>query len=443
MTSSRISRRGALKRLTAAGLAAPFVFRMHATAAPSETIYHASFGAGGQAWSDLGPLTGSKHLKLVAVADVDLNRTADVKKKFPDAKIYQDWRELLDKEKHLNSVNVSTPDHMHASITMRAMQQGLHIYTQKPLTQTLYEARQLAKVAAEKKLVSQMGIQIHSAAEHRTVVATIQSGAIGKVKEVHSWSDKDWGDVNPRPDRRDPVPEGFNWDEWLGVAAERPFIGGSYYHPNNWRKRLDFGTGTFGDMGCHILDPVYGSMALTAPTAVGSEIAEAPNAHNWSLNVHVKYTFPGTKYTTDPLVLHWYNGKVERPAMEVQAMLEGRPLNGQGSIYIGTEGVMYSPYIGLPILLPASKFKDHKLPKQPGANHYLQFVEACRGNGKTSAPFAYSGPLTETVLLGCLATRFPKETLEWDAAKLKVTNVEKANQYVRRRYRKGWEVEGL
>jgi hypothetical protein len=127
----------------------------------------------------------------------------------------------------------------------------------------------------------------------------------------------------------------------------------------------------------------------------------------------------------------------------VQAMLEGRPLNGQGSIYIGTEGVMYSPYIGLPILLPASKFKDHKLPKQPGANHYLQFVEACRGNGKTSAPFAYSGPLTETVLLGCLATRFPKETLEWDAAKLKVTNVEKANQYVRRRYRKGWEVEGL
>lgn len=440
-SSSRISRRAALKRIAAAGLAVPFVFRAHA-AAPSETIYHASFGASGMAGADIGSLTGSKYLKLVAVADVDLRRTADIKKRFPDVKIYQDWRELLDKEKNLHSVNVSTPDHMHAPITMRAMQQGLHVYTQKPLTQTIYEARQLAKVAAEKKLVSQMGIQIHSAAEHRTVVATIQAGAIGKVKEVHSWSGKGWGDPKPRPDRRDPVPEGFDWDKWLGVASERPYLGGDYYHPGNWRKRLDFGTGTFGDMGCHILDPVYGSMALTAPSSVRSEIKEAPNADNWSLNVHVKYTFPGTKYTTDALVLHWYNGN-ERPPKEVQTLLEGRALNDQGSIYVGTEGVMYSPYIAMPILLPGSKFKDHKLPRQEGVNHYLQFVEACRGNGKTSASFAYSGPLTETVLLGCLATRFPEKTLEWDAATLTVQNDDAANKLVRRRYRKGWEVSGL
>src|SRR5262249_20180448 len=153
--------------------------------APSETIYHASFGASGQAWADLGPLTGSKHLKLVAVTDVDLKRTDKVKEKFPDVRIYQDWRELLDKEKNLNSVNVSTPDHMHAPITMRALQQGLHVYTQKPLTQTLYEARQLTLAAAEKKnLVTQMGIQIHSHPVHRQVVATIQAGAIGKVREV-------------------------------------------------------------------------------------------------------------------------------------------------------------------------------------------------------------------------------------------------------------------
>lgn len=441
MTSSRITRRRALQRMAAAGLAAPFVFRAHA-AAPSETIYHASFGASGMAGADIGSLTRSKHLKLVAVAEVDLNRVTEVKKRFPDAKIYQDWRELLDKEKHLNSVNVSTPDHMHAPITMRAMQQGLHVYTQKPLTQTIYEARQLAKTAAEKKLISQMGIQIHSAAEHRTVVATIQSGAIGKVKEVHSWSGKGWGDKKPRPNRTDPVPDGFNWDCWLGVAAERPFIGGGYYHPGNWRKRLDFGTGTFGDMACHILDPVYGSLALTAPQSVGSEIDEAPNADNWSLNVHVKYVFPGTKYTTETLTLHWYNGE-QRPPAPVQALLDGRKLNDQGSIYLGTNGVMYSPYIAMPILLPGAQFKDHKLPKQEGADHYLQFVEACRGNGQTSAPFAYSGPLTETVLLGCLATRFPRKTLEWDAAKLRVVNEEAANAFVRRRYRKGWEVEGL
>jgi predicted dehydrogenase len=441
MTSSRITRRRALQRIVAAGLAAPFVFRTHA-AAPSETIYHASFGANGMAWADIGSLSRSKHLQLIAVAEVDLNRIAEVKKKFPEVKVYQDWRELLDKEKHLNSVNVSTPDHMHAPITMRAMQQGLHVYTQKPLTQTIYEARQLAKTAAEKKLVSQMGIQIHSAAEHRTVVATIQSGAIGKVKEVHSWSGKGWGDTKPRPDRTDSVPDGFNWDSWLGVAAERPFIGGGYYHPSNWRKRLDFGTGTFGDMGCHILDPVYGSLALTAPKSVRSEIEEAPNADNWSLNVHVKYVFPGTKYTTETLALHWYNGE-ERPLASVQALLEGRKLNDQGSIYLGTDGVMYSPYIAMPILLPELQFKDRKLPKQEGADHYLQFVEACRGNGQTSAPFAYSGPLTETVLLGCLATRFSRKTLVWDAAKLLITNENAANKFVRRLYRKGWEVEGL
>jgi predicted dehydrogenase len=441
MSSSCISRRAALKRV-AAGFAAPFVFRAHATAAPSETVYHASFGANGMALSDIGSLTRSKNLKLVAVAEVDLRRAAAVKKRFPDVKVYQDWRELLDKEKNLNSVNVSTPDHMHAPITMRAMQQGLHVYTQKPLTQTIYEARQLTRVAAEKGLVSQMGIQIHSHPVHRQVVATIQEGAIGKVKEVHSWSGKQWGDTSPRPTRRDPVPEGFNWDLWLGVAAERPFIGGEYYHPGNWRKRLDFGTGTFGDMGCHILDPVFGSLALTAPKEVHSEKDEAPNADNWSLNVHVKYTFPGTKYTTETLTLHWYNGD-DRPPKEVQALLNGRTLNDQGSIYLGNDGVLYSPYIATPVLLPAEKYRDHKLPKPGGNDHYLQFVEACRGNGKTSAPFAYSGPLTEMVLLGCLATRFPRKTLQWDAAKLAVTNESQANQFVRRRYRKGWEVAGL
>lgn len=442
MTSSRITRRRAIQRIAAAGLAAPFVFRSHA-AAPSETIYHASFGASGMALSDINSLTASKHLKLVAVAEVDLNRIAQVKKRFPEVKVYQDWRELLDKEKNLNSVNVSTPDHMHAPITMRAMQQGLHVYTQKPLTQTLYEARQLAKTAAEKKLVSQMGIQIHSATEHRTVVATIQSGAIGKVKEVHSWSSKGWGGRSPLPTRNnDPVPAGFNWDYWLGVAAERPFIGGGYYHPASWRKRLDFGTGTFGDMGCHILDPVYGSLALTAPKSVRSEIEEAPSGDSWSFNVHVKYVFPGTKFTTETLSLHWYNGN-ERPPAEVQALLEDRKLNNQGSIYLGTDGVLYSPYIAMPMLLPAAQFKDRPLSKQESVNHYLQFVEACRGNGQTSTPFAYSGPLTEVVLLGCLATRFPLKTLEWDAAKLVVTNERDANQFVRRRYRKGWQVEGL
>jgi predicted dehydrogenase len=441
MATSRITRRAALRRLTATGLAAPFVFRAHANAAPSETLYHASFGANGMALSDIDSLTASKHLKLVAVAEVDLRRVAAVKQRFPDVKVYEDWRDLLDKEKNLNSVNISTPDHMHGPITMRAMQQGLHVYTQKPLTQTIFEARQLARVAAEKKLISQMGIQIHSHAIHRTIVAMLQDGAIGKVKEVHSWSQKQWGDKNPRPRRNDPVPAELNWDIWLGVAAERPYIGGGYYHPSNWRKRLDFGTGTFGDMGCHILDPVFTSLALTAPKSVRSE-GDAPNADNWSLDVQVQYVFPGTKYTTETLPLTWYNGNRQPPA-EIKALLGEHELHDQGSIYIGTDGVLYSRYIADPILLPAEKFKDYKTPKRSGENHYLQFVEACRGNGRTTTPFAYSGPLTESVLLGCLATRFPKTTLEWDAQALQVTNEKDANQFVRRHYRKGWEVEGL
>ncbi|HZT79885.1 MAG TPA: Gfo/Idh/MocA family oxidoreductase [Gemmataceae bacterium] len=436
----RISRRAALKRLAAAGLAAPFVFRAHAGAAPSETLRHASFGANGMALSDIRSLTASKNLQLVAVAEVDLNRAADVKKQFPNVKVYQDWRELLDKEKGLDSANISTPDHMHAPITMRCMHQGLHVYTQKPLTQTIYEARQLTKVARDKKLVTQMGIQIHSHEVHRTVVAIIQEGLIGKVKEVHSWSGKQWGDRSPRPDRTDPIPAGFNWDFWLGVAAERPFIGGGYYHPGNWRKRLDFGTGTFGDMGCHILDPVFASLALTAPTSVRSD-GDAPNADNWGLDVQVRYVFPGTKYTAETLTLHWYNGN-KRPPEEVKKLI-GRDFNDQGSVYIGTDGVLYSPYIAAPVLLPAERFVGRKVPKLGGQNHYLQFVEACRGNGKTSAPFDYSGPLTEAVLLGCLSTRFPQTTLDWNAAKLAVTNVKEANRFVRRQYRKGWEVEGL
>jgi predicted dehydrogenase len=440
MTTSRLTRRAALKRLAAAGLVGPFVLQEHAHAAPNETLLHASFGAAGMALEDIRALTASKHLRLVAVADVDLNRTAEVRRLFPKARVYQDWRQLLDKEKNLDSVNVSTPDHMHAPITMRALQRGLHVYTQKPLTQTVYEARQLTLEARRRRVVSQMGIQIHSHEVHRTVVALIQAGTIGKVREVHSWSGKHWGDRNPRPNRKDPVPKGLNWDFWLGVAADRPFLQ-KYYHPGEWRKRLDFGTGTFGDMGCHILDPVFTSLALTAPRSIRSD-GGAPNADSWGLDARVRYVFPGTRYTAGQLTLFWYDGDA-RPPAEVQKLIGRRRLNDQGSIYLGSDGVLYSPYIAPPVLLPAEKFRGHQMPRPGAQDHYLQFVEACRGNGRTTTPFDYSGPLTESVLLGCLSTRFPKRTLEWDAAKLQITNVKDANAFVRRRYRKGWEVKGL
>ncbi len=434
MTNQMPSRRDAMKLFGAVGLFPTFATRVSAVP-PSETLRHASFGASGMALADIRSLTASPNVKLVAVADVDLNRVGEVKRLFPDVKVYQDWRELLDKEKGLDSVNVSTPDHMHAPIAMAALQRGLNVYAQKPLTQTIFAARELTRLAAVKGLVTQMGIQIHSHPVHKTVVATIHDGAIGKVQDVHSWSGKSWGDRAARPTRTDVVPKGFDWDKWLGVAETRPFIAG-YYHPGEWRKRLDFGTGTFGDMGCHILDPVFSALALTTPLSVRSE-GGSPNADSWGLDSKVRYVFAPTAHTTETPTLSWYDGEM-RPPAEVKALIGGHPLSDQGSIYVGTKGVLYSPYIGTPILLPVDQFKDYKLPNPGGDDHYLQFVEACRGNGKTSTPFSYSGPLTESVLLGCLATRFPATTLEWDVAAMKVTNLDAANRFVRHTYREGW-----
>jgi predicted dehydrogenase len=338
---------------------------------------------------------------------------------------------------------------MHAPIGMSAMRRGLHMYGQKPLTHDIYETRKLTEFAREKKLVTQMGIQIHSSNVYRQAVQLVQTGAIGKVKEVHTWSSKKWGDTAPKPARVDPVPAGFNWDLWLGVCAERPFIGQGWYHPGNWRKRLDFGTGTFGDMGCHIYDPVFKALALTAPVSVRSE-GPAPNDHSWATDAVIHYIFPGTKFTEDKTVrVTWYDGD-QRPPTEIQELVRNknapaeRPwkLTDQGSIVIGTKGVLLIPHVDRPKLFPAEQYADFKMPETENGNHYHQFVDTSLGKDKTQANFDYAGPLTESVLLGSVATRFPNTTLDWNAKKM-TFNVKDANQFVRRQYRKGWEVKGL
>lgn len=443
MTSTfRTSRRDFLKRVGLVGLTMPYVARYSWAASPNDLLQHASFGASGMAAADIESITRQPKVRFVAVADVDLPRANELKKKFPELKVYQDWRQLLDKEKGIDSVNVSTPDHMHGPIGMSAMELGKHMYGQKPLTHDIYETRQLTLQARRRKLVTQMGIQIHSAAEYRLAVRLIQDLAIGKVREVHTWSGKKWGDMTPRPDKADPVPAGFDWDLWLGVTAARPFIGNGYYHPGNWRKRLDFGTGTFGDMGCHIYDPVFKALDLTAPLSVRSE-GPPPNEWNWSVDAVIHYVFPGTRFSEGNTVnVTWYDGD-QRPPKDVQALIGDQAVPDQGSIFIGAKGVMLLPHIGPPQLLPEKQFEGFPVPKVPGEDHWKQWVEACRGSGTPSANFDYAGPLTEAVLLGGVATHFPKTTLEWDAAKVKFKNVAEANKYVRRKYRKGWEVKGL
>ncbi len=436
------SRRTALARLAAGGVA-PFFIPHLLTAAPSRAVRLASFGGDGMAYVTLRELARQEGAKLVAVAEIDNNKLAQLKENFGESvRVYQDWREMLRKERsEVDCVCVGTPDHMHAAQTMAAMQLGLHAYTQKPLTHDIYETRRLTEFAKKKRLVTQMGIQVHSQTPYRTAVALVQSGAVGKIKEVHSWSSKKWGDPDPKPDRSDPVPAGFNWDQWLGMASPRPYIGDGYYHPVNWRKRLDFGTGTFGDMGCHIFDPVFESLALTAPVSVRSE-GNSPANGNWCIDCIVKYTFPGTKFTDgEKIGITWYDGDA-KPSADVQQLVEGK-ITDQGSIFIGTKGVILLPHIGMPQLFPSAQFRDFKIERVEGTNHYKQFIEAVGGNGKTLAPFEYAGPLTEAVLLGGVATRFRNTTLEWDAAHLRFRNEPAANALVRRRYRAGWKVAGL
>jgi predicted dehydrogenase len=435
------SRRRFLRTTAGAAFATPFIMRDLIARPPSSQVVHASFGAGGMAWADLNEIASHKSVRIVAVADVDATRTGEFRKKFPEARVYADYRQLLDKEK-LDSVNVSTPDHMHAPQGMAAMQRGIHVYGQKPLTHNLYECRRLTEVAKQKKLVTQMGIQIHSATEYRLATRLVQDGVIGKVREVHTWSSKEWGDNGAMPDRKDPVPTGLDWNLWLGVCADRPFIGQGWYHPGNWRRRLDFGTGTFGDMGCHIFDPVFSALGLTAPISVKS-LGAAPSSHSWATNAIIEYIYPATPFTIPGTVpVTWYDGR-KRPPADIVSLLGKVALPDQGSIIIGTQGVMVVPHVGRPILLPAQKYDGFKYPDVGSANHWHEFIDAVSGKGTTSAGFDYSGPLTESVLLGSVATRFPNQLLEWNSAKLKFTNVAAANQHVRRTYRKGWETKGL
>ncbi len=435
-------RRTFLRNAAKTAVAAPFFVREMLSKPPSGTLHLAAFGANGMAFSTLDGIASHPKVKLVCVAEVDGDRLDRVKKKYPEARIYADWREMLRKERgQIDAACVGTPDHMHAPQAVSAMHMGLPVYVQKPLAHDIHEIRTLMKIARDKKLPTQMGIQIHSWREYKIAVKLIQSGAIGKVKEVHTWSEKKWGDTEKLPSTADPIPSAFNWDHWLGVAALRPFVK-DVYHPSNWRKRLDFGTATFGDMGCHILDPVFSALQLGSPVSVRSEGA-APNGESWALDTLIRYVFPGNALTAEKTMpLTWYDG-ARLPPDDVRALLGSLKFPGQGSIFIGTKGQMLLPHIATPILLPLRDFTGYALPEAERTDHYFEFADAVLGNGKTSTPFEYSGALTESVLLGPLATRFPNSTLQWNGAKARFTNLPEANLFVRRKYRAGWSVAGL
>jgi len=337
-------------------------------------------------------------------------------------------------------VNVSTPDHMHGSIGLAAIAKGKHVYGQKPLAHNLWECRQMVERARAKGVMTQMGIQVSSDFSERLAVELIQMGLIGKVREAHTFSNKKWGDMAARPQKSDPVPAELDWEKWLGVASERSYISG-YDHPGNWRKRRDFGTGTLGDMGCHMFSGWFRSLALAAPTSVLSR-GPRPNKDNWAINAVVEYTFKGTRFTAgESIKVTWTDGDA-RPPAEVMALTgEVAKFPGQGTIYLGTDGVLLHPHGSTPMLYPRDKFTGQKYPKLEPRNHWFDFIDCClKGDKQPSANFDYAGPLTEAVLLGCLASDFPGEMLTWDAPALKIPNNATADKMVRRDYRKGWEL---
>jgi predicted dehydrogenase len=404
-------------------------------------LRHASIGASGQALSDIVSLARHPGFQLVAVADVDLCRIEPLQQRFPAVRVYQDWRELLDRErKHIDSVSVGIPDHMHCLVAMKALKAGKSVYVEKPLCNTLHETRRLTEYARRRGLTTQMGIQVSSAPAQLYGEALVRSGIVGKVKEVHTFSNKNWGDDKPVVVKGEPVPAPLNWDGWLGVNQPRPFVKGAY-HPGEWRRRIGCGTGTLGDMGCHIYSPPYRALKLSSPVSVTSH-GPAPTPENWATRARVKLTYPGTEYTAGSTVdVWWYDGG-ELPPDAVREPIGAR-FPAQGSVLVGTEGLLVLPHqTAAPFAVSGGKTLTLPEIAVPERDHYREFVDAVLGGHKQpcSAGFDYAGPLTESVLMGNVAVFFPGETLAFDARTLSFPTRREANEHLTRTYRQGWGI---
>ncbi len=430
-------RREFLVRASSIAVAIPFWARtVHASSGGTlDRVRLASVGVGGMGASDLGSLSSHAKVDVVALCDVDSKRLSDAAAKHPKAKLFKDYRIML-KEMHdeIDAVQVSTPDHTHASAAMSAMNQGKHVYCQKPLTHDVYESRRLREVSEQKKVVTQMGTQIHSHTAYRTAVKLIQSNAIGKVKEVHSWSHKTWGYEGPAPVPSE-APDHLDWDLWLGSAQARPYSN-NQYHPANWRRWYDFGCGTMGDMAIHILDPVFSALQLGTPTKVISSSPEPPK-NSYGLKNQTKFTFGSSKYTTDGFVLTWNDGGLmpDTSSWPKQRNKEGKEIGlpDQGSMFVGEKGYVLLPHVAHPILLPESDFAKYEIERAPDGNHYHLFVDACLGGAPTTAHFGYAGPLTEAVLFGVLANRFPQQELLWKSEAMLIGKHTAANEVLKGR----------
>lgn len=404
--------------------------------APSDKLNIAGIGVGGRGAGDIGEVSSEN---IVALCDVDWRNAAGTFKKYPKAKQYRDFRKMLDKEnKNIDAVVVATPDHTHAVATMMAIKMGKHVYCEKPLAHDIFEVRKVTDAAREAKVATQLGNQGQASEGTRLVCEFIWDGAIGPVREVHSWCNRP---ISPRgqgrPKDTPPVPDGLSWDLWLGTAPERPYH--PCYLPFSWRGWWDFGTGVLGDIGCHQFAPIFRALKLGYPTSVEA-CSSGVNSETAPLASIVRYEFPA-RGDMPPVKLTWYDGGLmpPRPA----ELEEGRRYGGADSnLYVGDKGKMLGHR-----LIPEARMKEYKsppktLPRSPG--HHKEWLLACKGGPPARSNFELSGPMAEVVLLGNIAVRMGKMIYEkglklyYDGPNMRITNMPEANKYIRREYRKGW-----
>lgn len=421
-------------------------------------------GCDGKGFDDIKEIGSHPGVQYVGFCDIDAGRFGHAAAAYPGVPHHADFRAMFAQlGEGFDAAVVSTPDHMHALPALTAMRMKKHVYLQKPLAHSIEEARRLRLEAAQHGVRTQMGNQIHSRSEYRTAVRLIQEGRIGKVLATHSWltnKGNGYTKLTTRP-AAGPVPPGLAWDLWLGVAAARPYAP-TVYHPFNWRDWLDFGNGTLGDFGCHLLDPIFTALKLGAPTHVQAE-STGLNPETWCEQETVHWTFPATPFTAAKgVTVHWYDGgRLPDPALA--HLPPGRSLPTNGSIFVGEQGSLVLPHVGMPALYPEETFglnlspgelsrhqrrldageKDDRavaaIKPADHRNHYHDWVDAAMQGHETTANFAYAGPLTEAVLLGTVAARFSGQRLKWDAPGLRIANHAGADAFVRKAYRDGWK----
>ena len=451
---------------------------------PNEKLNIAAIGAGGKAESDI---TGCDSENIVALCDVDSKRAERMFAKYASVPKYKDFRQMLDKEgKNIDAVIVTIPDFMHATCASWAMERGKHVYVQKPLTRTVWEARELMRTAAKYKVATQMGNQGYSNDGTRVCAEMIWSGAIGNVTEVHAWTNRPiWPQGMQEPPQETAVPDTLDWDQWLGIQSMRPYS--PAYLPFAWRGWLDFGCGSLGDMACHILGAPNMALQLTAPTSVECLKKEGASPFMFPKKSVTRFEFPA-RGSMPPVKVFWYDAQ-SGAAYKPEGIPEGEPLIGgagalgargqafngggavgdtppaaaaagrggrggrgggggagaqnNGAVFVGDKGILTTDTYGANVrLLPNARMKDYKLPPQyltrsPG--HHRDWIRACKGGAPACSNFSIAGPFTEWILLGVVAVRVDGK-LEWDSAKMRFTNNAEGNRYVKPEVRKGWSI---